>query len=288
MSTDARAWLQNASRARVLHIFNEVCNLVYAEDQVLSLVLLGIGDGPFSIVLPHVNFPSAVTSSSRISISEDRLTIGDLSVDIHAAREWDPGPGWGQLRTRRDFILTALPDLVKAMKERAPADSLASLVTKGPSPESEYGKTFLRQVREPAGKLVAGLREVDEELLREGAVGLVGLGNGLTPAGDDWIMGCLLGAHILLEEHEMLRMAAIIVNAITGRTTPLSAASIRAAARGECGVAWHDLLEALENADAVGIINSATLIMSRGHTSGADSLAGFVALLEGGASLIWS
>jgi hypothetical protein len=77
-------------------------------------------------------------------------------------------------------------------------------------------------------------------------------------------------------------MAAVIVEAIAGRTTPLSAALIRAAARGECGVAWHDLLGALKNADAPGINNAAKRIMSRGHTSGADSLAGFVAVLGEG------
>ncbi len=288
MSTDARAWLQNASRARVLHIFDEVCNLAYAEDEVLSLVLRRIGDGPFSIVLPKVSFTSAVTSSSRISFSEDRLTIGDLSIDVRVAREWDPRPDWGRLRVRRDFLRTTIPDLVATIRETAPADSLAGLVMKGKPPETELGRTFFRQAYEPARKLVAGLRGVHEKQLREGVAGLVGLGGGLTPAGDDWIMGCLLGAHIVLEEHEMLRVAAVIVEAIAGRTTPLSAASIRASARGECGVAWHDLLGALDDADLPGINNSARSIMSRGHTSGADSLAGFVAVVEGGASLSWS
>jgi hypothetical protein len=282
MSTDARAWLKNASRARVLHIFDEVCNLVYAEDEVLSLVLRQIGDGPFRIVLPRVNFPSAVTSTARISFSEDRLTIGDLSIDVRAAREWDPRPDWDRLLVRRDLLIAAIPDLVATIRETAPADSLARLVVKGPSHESELGQTFLRQAYEPAGQLVSGLRGVEENLLREGTAGLVGLGDGLTPAGDDWIMGCLLGAHIIIEEHERPRMAAVIVEAIAGRTTPLSAALIRAAARGECGVAWHDLLGALKNADAPGIDNAAKRIMSRGHTSGADSLAGFVAVLGEG------
>ncbi len=280
--------MQNASRARVLHVFDEVCNLVCAEDEVLSLVLRRIGDGPFSVVLQNADFPSAVSPTSRISFSEGRLTIGDLSIDVRAAREWDPRPGWDKLRERRDVLFASIPDLVAAIREAAPAGSLASLVTKGASPESEYGKSFFRQVHGPAGKLVASLRGVDQKLLLEGAAGLVGLGDGLTPAGDDWIMGCLLGAHIILAEHELLSMAQSIVEAIAGRTTPLSSASIRAAARGECGIAWHALLGAMESTDLPGIKDAARRIMSRGHTSGADSLAGFVAVLGESTSLTWS
>jgi hypothetical protein len=77
----------------------------------------------------------------------------------------------------------------------------------------------------------------------------------------------------------MQNVASAVEEVIAARTTPLSAASIRAAARGECGAVWHDLLEAMQGADVPGIRTAAASIVSRGHTSGADALAGFAAVL---------
>lgn len=281
MSTNARAWLRSASPARVLHIFDDVCNLIHGNDEILSLVNLEIGDGPFSIVLSQAPFPELVSPSSTVSRAVDRLTVGDLSIDVTDARVWNPLPDWRRLRSRGDRLEAGLQELIASIKHAAPAESLAGLLVNLPGSASDIEVTFLRQLREPAGKLIDGLRNRNADLIHEGVAGLVGLGGGLTPAGDDWIMGCLLGGQISLDKNEMMEVTVAVEEAITTGTTPLSAASIRAAARGECGAAWHDLIEAIELVDAPGIRSSAERILSRGHTSGADMLAGFVAVLGG-------
>jgi len=65
------------------------------------------------------------------------------------------------------------------------------------------------------------------------------------------------------------------------RTTTLSAALLRAAARGECEATWHRLLTAL-SADSAGQLAPAVQqVMAHGATSGADMLAGFLCLAVG-------
>jgi hypothetical protein len=67
---------------------------------------------------------------------------------------------------------------------------------------------------------------------------------------------------------EMVQVAA-------PRTTTLSAAFLRSAARGECSPAWHQLLAALVKTDS-DLTASIRDVLAHGATSGADTLAGFL------------
>jgi hypothetical protein len=278
---NARAWLQNTSHARVLHLFDEVCNLISDEDQVLSLVSEQVGDGPLSLVLPQVHFPNHITASSMIDCDGERLRIGEIEIDVHTATTWDPRPDWRRLRTNNDRMKAGLPHLMATLKHSAPHDSMAGLVVDLPAPTSSLATRFRQRLHEPADKLVTGVRSRDVALCTEGAAGLVGLGNGLTPAGDDWIVGSLLGAYVLWKEDLSRPLGDAVAEAIAGKTTPLSTAMILAASRSECSATWHDLFEALLAGDEGLIRSVAERLMARGHTSGADAMAGFLAVMNG-------
>jgi hypothetical protein len=56
---------------------------------------------------------------------------------------------------------------------------------------------------------------------------------------------------------------------------------ILAASRSECSATWHDLFEALLAGDEGLIRSVAERLMARGHTSGADAMAGFLAVMNG-------
>jgi hypothetical protein len=106
------------------------------------------------------------------------------------------------------------------------------------------------------------------------AAQLAGLGSGLTPAGDDFLMGVMLRAWLTHPEPEPFCQQ--IVEIAVPRTTTLSAALLRAASRGECSAAWHTLLTALESGAQPQLEKAVQAILSHGHTSGADILAGFL------------
>jgi hypothetical protein len=56
----------------------------------------------------------------------------------------------------------------------------------------------------------------------------------------------------------------------------LSKAFLRSAAAGECSAPWHRLLEALEGGSAEQLYVAMREVLSYGHSSGADALAGFL------------
>ena len=114
----------------------------------------------------------------------------------------------------------------------------------------------------------------DHLQLIQGAAGLAGLGGGLTPAGDDFLIGLMLWAW--LAHPDPASFCRALSQAAIPRTTTLSAAFLRAAARGECSAAWHALLAALGEGGEAEIAAAAQDVMRPGATSGAGSLAGFL------------
>jgi hypothetical protein len=111
-----------------------------------------------------------------------------------------------------------------------------------------------------------------------GAQLAAGVGLGLTPAGDDFLMGVMLALWLSMKEPDPY-INALLAGA-RGRTGRLSTAFLEAAARGEAGQSWHHMAQAIAMADAQEIRQATAILLSAGHTSGADALLGFAGALE--------
>lgn len=233
-------WLRSTRSARVLHLFDEVCTLANERDEVVSLVSPAIGRGPFAAVLEG-DFTSGLDIDQPISIHSSRqaLRVGPLVVDTIGSAVWQPKPHWSRLR-RAD--IARWPSAAGL-----PADIAASLEL-----------------------TIEGIVTDEPVTCAAGVARLVGRGGGLTPTGDDALVGILYGLWVWYPRKRRRRLEewmAMIVEAAVPRTTILSANFLRAAADGEAVWQWHDLVNG--SPDSVG------RILSIGHTSGADVWAGF-------------
>jgi hypothetical protein len=273
--------------ARVLAVFERACDLVTNDGDVIALVSPQIGDGPLNVVVDgaaglfawaHIGAPV------KLELEEERLWVGGLAIDLKEAASWEPCPDWATLRARQTVMASCLPLLHATCLRHAPAGSLLPLLGAPPRGDGVVGGT-LAAAREATQALWDGWAG-DLERLREGAAGLAGLGGGLTPAGDDFLTGAMLWAW--LAHPAPAHLCSALAEAAVGRTTTLSAAFLRAAARGECSAPWHALLaalsEGLSDEGEATITAAVREILARGATSGADSLAGF---LSGPASARW-
>jgi len=271
---------------------------------VIALVTPKVGDGPLNIVLDDVPHPFAgVSTGATVTLKEEQIEIGALHVNLAGATVWEPRPDWDVLRTRRATTASRLPILRDACLRGGPAGTIAvkggpadTIAVKGgpagsllallKSPRLEG--TVQGVVLSRTAKAAEALREGwagDRERLRAGAAALAGLGGGLTPSGDDFLVGVMLAAWLTHPTPTPLCRA--LVEAAAPRTTTLSAAFLRAAARGECTAAWHTLLAALScrpDRFRIGCTHppcqvytaAARGVMAHGATSGADALAGFL------------
>lgn len=234
-------WLRNSGSARVLHLFKEVCTLANERDEVISLVSPAVGLGPFTAVLSG-GFTSGLDVRQLVTLDGARqtLTVGTLIVDAGGSAIWQPKPNWSRLQSA---------DIAKW----PPVPALPSNI---------------------AGSLkltIKGILANDPVTCMAGVESLAGRGRGLTPTGDDVLVGILYGLwvwypHYLPRPRE--EWMEMIVKAAVPRTTTLSANFIQAACDGEAIWQWHDLVN--------GCPYSIERILSIGHTSGADALAGLM------------
>jgi hypothetical protein len=194
-------------------------------------------------------------------------------VNLAGARTWDPCPNGPDLRPRRGEVRPALERLRGAALRHAPEGSLVGLLSASSQAEGPLAAGVMAEAGRAARALAEGWAG-DGARLQAAAARLAGLGQGLTPAGDDWLVGAMLWAWLAHPDPD--RACALVAEAAAPRTTALSAAYLRAAAAGQCSAAWHRLLPALCGGAQAGLEGAAQGVLAAGHTSGADALAGFL------------
>jgi hypothetical protein len=277
----ARAWLGETLTARVLSAHERALNLINQDRAVLALVTSERGLTPFAVVVAGGE-PGpfrGLTQQSPVRISPDTLSIGLLRIDMSAAALWDPRPDWPGLRAALQASGAWRPRLAGMALKAERAGSLLDLYRPvgGAQGGDAVARALLARARPAAQNVAAGLAAHDALQAAEGARALAGLGGGLTPAGDDFVVGALLAAWLGEYGPGAEALGGAMADAVAPRTTTLSAAYVRAAAGGECIAQWHALLNALGGGDWTAVEAAVGRLVAIGHTSGADSLAGFLA-----------
>jgi hypothetical protein len=107
---------------------------------------------------------------------------------------------------------------------------------------------------------------------------LIGLGPGLTPSGDDYLGGVLIGLRWLGRGAHADSLWRWLEPRLAARTSAISAAHLAAAAAGEGHEALHEVMENLAAWETPSLTASLGRLDAVGHTSGWDALAGIVAV----------
>jgi Protein of unknown function (DUF2877) len=136
-------------------------------------------------------------------------------------------------------------------------------------------------------------RDLDQAWAESLVHRLVGWGEGLTPAGDDWLAGCLAALQVLAAgqsaRRSFLRAFAAAIDTAASRTTPIAAAALRLAARGHHGATLLALRDALLGAEGEGagpaepdpqVATAMAALLSLGASSGADMALGLLTGIE--------
>ena len=107
--------------------------------------------------------------------------------------------------------------------------------------------------------------------MEEAIAGLLGLGPGLTPSGDDFLIGALAMLDALGERKIHAALARAVTALAPALTSPLSASFLRAAAGGHVGENLCSAIALVLLGDVGAAVAAARRI---GHASGWDMLAG--------------
>jgi hypothetical protein len=244
-------WLANSRDPRILHIFDDVCNLINEREEVLSIVTPRIGNGPFNLVIADdLCFSDSLQVESQVFRSPDQLMIGEVIIHLLSAKLWNSRPDWTRLYSHRENIARCLMEL-------------------------RANNQFSHSLALDLSSALAAANFCSAKII---ASKLAGLGIGLTPSGDDFIMGAIYAAWIIHPPKIAAPLVQGIVNTAAPLTTSLSAAWLRSAGEGEAGNVWHEFLDALVSENALRIEERMNNILAVGETSGADALAGLTSV----------
>jgi hypothetical protein len=277
-------WGEHAARfvarhrcARVAGVFARSLHLE-ARGDFLCLGEASIGHGPLNAVLEAGHWALVAKSlppqGTGARISDGAVRIGPIVIGTAAARSWRPPP-WPSIASC-DGLVAAVEGLERLTRDRAPADGLARIVLgSGGEPASVLAGIARPRVARLRHWLSARLAR---PLRRSAPVDLVGLGPGLTPSGDDLLCGAMVALRAVGQPGAARDLHAAIDRSAPAATTALCRAFLRAAAEGHGSEALHAALAALiENRISARHLEALARI---GHTSGWDTLAGALLVLQ--------
>jgi hypothetical protein len=260
--------------AQVLGHFRRAVDLLI-DEAVIALVLPEIGNGPFNVVV--TNLPDGpLPRHSNLAWTSNVLHIGLWQIHFDAETQWwNPCPPWDTL-TLNPSRLAQLRDIaIREAHTRAPIDS-----------------PFIRLLLGDSLPIVTALGRAlaanNVDAIGGAAAAIAGLGPGLTPSGDDFLAGAMMGMRMGNRKWEMangdstdhasrvLPLASGLFAAAAPRTTHLSRAFLHAASKGLADERWHNLLVALSAENPAQLERSATSVLNFGASSGLDMVAGFL------------
>lgn len=234
---------QHTFQGHIIGTLRHACNFMLSDGTIISIASAEHGIGPFAIMLADdTDFFEHLTVHTPMSISLDAVEYAAGSIDLTHAMVWNP-----------------------TLAQTLPPGLAPLLATDVIWPTVRHGQ-FEPALQQAATRFERALTQ--DQDVTPAVVQLAGLGIGLTPTGDDYLLGAMVA--LWLTRHTDI--LATIAATATPHTTALSAAFLNAAARGHFSEPWHHLVKADTLATRLAALN---VIRRTGASSGVDALAGF-------------
>jgi len=230
---------------------------------IISFVTEKIGSGPNNIVF-GTKAPIQWFRNTEVEIRAYSLHVGDVVIPTSGIPRFNSAVDVPNLAMPKD----GLKIFEQFLMDRAPARSLCCIfgATKETAFKTRFELAVIEAFKEAMENLTSGQ-------IRNCIQKVQGLGWGLTPSGDDFIAGLLLGAHAFSKKSVSEIAAAIDFS----KLTKLSAMFLRSAEMGNFSEPWLNLVSAIFSEDSERINTATQRILEIGASSGADMAVGIVA-----------
>ncbi|TMI99545.1 MAG: DUF2877 domain-containing protein [Alphaproteobacteria bacterium] len=276
----AQEFCRSVARANVEAVF-ERCFYLRGGDEFICVGGADIGDGPLTLIgnLGRLS-DFQLQPGWPAAVCERHIVIGkSMRLTLDETESWH-SPAWPICLSPAGLTDTCAA-LARRAAFEAPEEGLARHGVGVPETSGHHPP--LARIARPriavferwlSGVLDAGHARLQDS--KEAAEALIGLGPGLTPSGDDFLVGALALLDAIGERHAHAALARAITDALPGLTAPLSACLLRAAAAGQVGEALHRAVSSVITGDVDAAAAAAGQI---GHSSGWDMMAGVMTAL---------
>ncbi|HNT98640.1 MAG TPA: DUF2877 domain-containing protein [Elusimicrobiales bacterium] len=232
---------------------------------LLTILPAGRPAGPFNLVLEEL--PEKV---SKVVFDGKSFTINGDRVALPRGSRYESRLAVAGIPAAR--LTVNLQELRRIVCASAPTKSAVFLLDADREKHfrSGFERRFVKRMKEAAVNLAMGAYEA-------GAAGMKGLGFGMTPSGDDFLGGYMLGINAAeLYSGKNLGLVKERVYTASLGSNLVSNAFLAASFKGRADERVNGVIKALFSASGRATAKAAEELLAVGHTSGGDIAAGFL------------
>lgn len=260
---------QSAITGKVARIFEKSVHLE-GNGVVITLGDLNLPNHPYSILCPDL--PKGLREGQEFRILDRTIFIpGSYRLDFGKMDVYRPVLRVDSMAETREMLraLQAARHIVATASFR---DGFHSFAVMGPL----HGM-MAQAVLPVLESVMEAIHTRDWDTMTESAVELAGVGQGLTPSGDDFLVGLIAALRFHRasggpgpEAQQLDSLAA----GVRDRTSVFSAQNIGSAARGWVSDIVSEWLTILHLGNSDGMAGATRRLLAYGHSSGVDTFAG--------------
>lgn len=275
--------IRHSTAGTVHSVYRRACNIATDTGGLVTLLAQDVGNLPHGIscVLPvPENFQRLFAPGQEVIMGQAELQIpaARIIVDLSGASEWRcPLPS---VSVQSEATQRTLTGLRRILQNHPSTGGFAPLLVGTEPPSSAFDLALQRRLARALPALQEAANQSDPAAAVQALAQLIGLGPGLTPSGDDFIVGYLAALHSsrACEAGVGLLLTALAapVERLAAGTNLISRQFIRNALEGAFSEALGDLLSAIAHQDEARVLTFASQVLAMGHSSGADALAGLL------------
>ena len=254
---------------KVHSIFSKALNIKIEENELISIVAAEKLNGPNRILveLPKNKDLVALEIKQGMKVigngQEVRIDGGRLSISLERAERWSP-----EVKKEKRILNSQVKNNL-------------SFLQKSLSVEKDENKVS-QELKVRIQKLAKSIEEENLSKVPKDIKRLISFGEGLTPSGDDFLVGLIASLHFLsnLKLKHLLNKIKRIINLEKEKTTFLSGKFLEYACQGRFPETILNLIEAIFSGNREEVRETARRCLDFGATSGRDTLLGVVRGLD--------
>ncbi|HET7145014.1 MAG TPA: DUF2877 domain-containing protein, partial [Anaerolineales bacterium] len=246
------------------------------EDRLITVLISDHYDLPQGIRLgtKHASLPS-LTVGLRAASRGGILRFGSspLCIDLRGAPIWQ-----GRIGTLPITIEQAWSTLWQNLHQQQ--------IIKGTELIAEdlfnldRGPLLTRKLSLPVRQLITAIKRYDSYACSEAAQKMLGLGPGVTPSGDDVLIGFLAGLHCMAgnekDKQAFIQTLGNEIRLLSNKTSEISRTYLYHAVKGEFSSSIVALIDAIRDGGEGQLTAAAENAMRVGHSSGMDTVSGLL------------
>ncbi len=255
----------------VQSVFSKAFNIRTEENELISIVTAEKLNGPNRILLKlpededFISFGIKKGAKTVGTAQEISIDNGNFLISLEKAKKWS----------------SKIEIKEKTLSSRVRDNLFGSFLQKDFSTEKERNSVS-QELRVRIQELIKSTKERDSSKVSENVKSLIGFGEGLTPSGDDFLVGFIAPLHFLdnSELYPLLKKIKRIINLEKEKTTFLSGKFLEYACQGRFPETILNLIETIFSRNRKEVKEAAKKCLDFGATSGRDTLLGVLAGLS--------